>query len=119
MKKFINAPENLTSELLEGFAAAHGNLVSLLPNNLVVNKNLKGANRVTIVTLGGSGHEPALCGLVGEGMADIAVVGDVFSAPGPQACLEAIKMADKGKGVLFIVLNHYYWNTVPNLPFQP
>ena len=106
MKKFINAPENLTSELLEGFAAAHGNLVSLLPDNIVVNKKLKDANRVTIVTLGGSGHEPALCGFVGEGMADIAVVGDVFSAPGPQACFEAIKMADKGKGVLFIVLNH-------------
>lgn len=106
MKKFINDPSNLTTELLEGFAMANADLVELKPNNVVVNKKLADADRVTIVTLGGSGHEPALSGFVGEGMVDISVVGDVFSAPGPQACLEAIKMADKGKGVLFVVLNH-------------
>jgi len=106
MKKFINAPENLTKELLDGFALANDDLVELLPGNLVVNKKLKSANRVTIVTLGGAGHEPALSGFVGEGMVDISVVGDIFAAPGPQACIDAIKMADKGKGVLFVVLNH-------------
>lgn len=106
MKKFINAPENLTKELLEGFALANSDLVSLLPNNLVVNKKLDSAERVTIVTLGGAGHEPAISGFVGEGMVDISVVGDIFAAPGPQACIEAIKIADKGKGVLFVVLNH-------------
>jgi len=106
MKKFINAPGNLTKELLEGFALANDDLVELLPDNLVVNKKLKHADRVTIVTLGGAGHEPALSGFVGEGMVDISVVGDIFAAPGPQACIDAIKMADKGKGVLFVVLNH-------------
>jgi dihydroxyacetone kinase-like protein len=39
-------------------------------------------------------------------MLDISVVGDIFAAPGPQACVDAIKLADKGKGVLYIVLNH-------------
>lgn len=106
MKKFINAPEDLTKELLEGFALANSDLIELKSNNLVVNKQLATADRVTIVTLGGAGHEPALSGFVGEGMVDISVVGDIFAAPGPQACVEAIKMADKGKGVLFVVLNH-------------
>lgn len=106
MKKFINSPENLTKELLEGLALANQDLVEVLPGNLVVNKKLKDANRVTIVTLGGSGHEPAIEGFVGEGMVDISVVGDVFAAPGPQACIDAIKLADKGHGVLFVVLNH-------------
>lgn len=106
MKKFINDPANLTSESLTGLAMAHGDCIELHQNNLVVSKALKQANRVTIVTLGGSGHEPAISGFVGEGMVDVSVVGDVFAAPGPQACLEAIKLADKGKGVLFIVLNH-------------
>lgn len=73
---------------------------------LIVNKKLKDADRVTIVTLGGTGHEPAISGFVGEGMVDISVPGDIFAAPGPQQCFEAIKMADKGKGVLFVVLNH-------------
>ncbi len=106
MKKFMNAPENLTKELLEGFAAAHSDLVTLKPDNMVVNNKLDTANRVTIVTQGGAGHEPALSGFVGEGMVDISVVGDIFAAPGPQACVDAIKMADKGKGVLYVVLNH-------------
>ncbi|MEG1801672.1 MAG: dihydroxyacetone kinase subunit DhaK, partial [Oscillospiraceae bacterium] len=72
----------------------------------VINKKLEGENRVTIVTQGGSGHEPAISGFVGNGMIDVSVVGDVFAAPGPQACVDAIKLADKGKGVLYIVLNH-------------
>ena len=106
MKKFINDPADLTKELLEGFAAANRDLVTLAPQNTVINNKLESADRVTIVTQGGSGHEPAISGFVGEGMVDISVVGDVFAAPGPKACVDAIKMADKGKGVLYIVLNH-------------
>ena len=106
MKKFINAPENLTKELLEGLVLANGDLLELKPGNLVVNKKLAQANRVTVVTLGGAGHEPALSGFVGEGMLDVSVVGDIFAAPSPQACMEALKLADRGRGVLFVVLNH-------------
>lgn len=106
MKKFINDQSNLTPELLEGFAAANRDLVTLGEDRMIINNKLKNANRVTIVTQGGSGHEPAISGFVGEGMVDISVVGDVFAAPGPQACIDAIKMADKGKGVLYVVLNH-------------
>ena len=106
MTKFINDPENLTSELLEGLALSNPDIVSLEDGNLVVNKKLKDADRVTIVTLGGTGHEPAISGFVGEGMIDISVAGNIFAAPGPQSCVEAIKMADKGHGVLFVVLNH-------------
>jgi len=106
MKKFINSQENLSKELHEGFAAANRDLVSLKPGNIVVNNKLKSADRVTIVTQGGAGHEPALSGFVGEGMIDVSIVGDIFTAPGPNACIEGIKLADKGKGVLFIVLNH-------------
>ncbi|HBJ80207.1 MULTISPECIES: dihydroxyacetone kinase subunit DhaK [Fusobacterium] len=107
MKKFINDPSNLTQELLEGLALSNQDIIELTEGTrLIVNKKLKDAERVTIVTLGGTGHEPAISGFVGEGMVDISVPGDIFAAPGPQQCFEAIKMADKGKGVLFVVLNH-------------
>lgn len=106
MKKFINDPENLTAEVLEGLALANPDILELGEDNMVINKKLDCADRVTIVTQGGSGHEPAIEGFVGEGMVDIDVVGDIFAAPGPQACVDAIKLADKGKGVLYIVLNH-------------
>ena len=106
MQKFINNTDTLTTEMLQGLALAHSELVSLELGKLVVNKKMAEADRVTVVALGGSGYEPALSGFVGEGMLDIAVVGDVFAAPGPQACIEAIQLADKGKGVLLVVLNH-------------
>lgn len=106
MKKFINQPEDLAREVLEGLELSNLDLLRVTDSNLVINKKLEEEDRVTIVTLGGAGHEPALSGFVGDGMVDIAVVGDVFAAPGPNSCLEAIKMADKGKGVLFVVLNH-------------
>lgn len=105
MKKFINDPANLTSELLEGLVLSNKDIVQM-QGGLIVNKKLAHADRVGIVTLGGTGHEPALSGYVGEGMLDVSVPGDVFAAPGPQACIDAFKLADKGKGVLFVVLNH-------------
>jgi len=106
MKKFMNDPENLVSELLEGYALLHGNKIKVLEDNLVVRARPKDEGKVGIVTLGGSGHEPALSGFVGEGMIDISVAGEIFAAPGAPACLEAIKRADRGAGVLFVVLNH-------------
>ena len=87
-------------------AAANRDIIHRGEENMIINNALESADRVTIVTQGGSGHEPAISGFVGEGMVDISVVGDIFAAPGPQACVDAIKLADKGKGVLYIVLNH-------------
>jgi dihydroxyacetone kinase-like protein len=106
MKKFINDPRNLVSELLEGFALVHSSKIRLAGSNLVVRAKPKPASKVAVMTLGGSGHEPALSGFVGEGMLDISVPGEIFAAPGPPRCLEALKMLDRKAGVLFIVLNH-------------
>jgi len=106
MKKFINDPAQLTSELLEGFAIAHGDTISVSPERLVTRVEPKSTDKVALVTLGGAGHEPALSGFVGKGMLDISVVGDIFAAPGPPAVLEALKQANRDAGVLFVVLNH-------------
>jgi dihydroxyacetone kinase-like protein len=106
MKKFINNPDNLVPELLEGYALAFPHKIKLVGENLVVRAVPKAMGKVGIVTLGGSGHEPALSGLVGEGLLDVSVPGEIFAAPGAPRCLEAIKVADRGAGVLFIVLNH-------------
>src|SRR5262249_40973531 len=73
---------------------------------LVVRSKQKQAGKVGIVTLGGSGHEPGLSGFVGEGMLDISVPGEIFAAPGVPRCLEAVQMAERGAGVLMVVLNH-------------
>lgn len=106
MKKFVNAPETLVNDLLQGFALAHRDKIALAGNNLVVRKAPKAADKVALVTLGGSGHEPALSGFVGEGLLDISVPGEIFAAPGPPRVVEALRLAKRDAGILFIVLNH-------------
>lgn len=106
MKKFINRPENLVPELLEGFALSHPDTIRLVGSNLVARATPKDSGKVAIVTLGGSGHEPGLSGFVGKGMLDVSVAGEIFAAPGAPRCLEALHLADRGAGVLFVVLNH-------------
>ena len=104
--KFINDPDNLTGELLEGFAVAHEDKIRLTDEGLVVRAWPKPAEKVAIVTLGGSGHEPALSGFVGEGMLDISAPGEIFAAPGPPKVIEMLRQANRDAGVLFVVLNH-------------
>jgi len=106
MKKFINSPENLVSELLQGYTLAYPEKVKLAGKNIVVRAVSKAMGKVGVVTLGGSGHEPGLSGCVGMGLLDASVPGEIFAAPGPPRCLEAIKLADRGAGVLLVVLNH-------------
>jgi dihydroxyacetone kinase-like protein len=106
MKKFINKPENIVAELLQGFALSSPDKIRLVGSNLVARAVPKAKGKVGVVTLGGSGHEPGLSGFVGEGMLDVSVAGEIFAAPGAPRCLEAIRLADYGAGVLFIVLNH-------------
>ena len=106
MKKFINAPNDLTKELLEGFAIAHSDIVTVKSEKIVCRTQPKQLGKVALVTLGGAGHEPALSGFVGQGALDFSVVGDIFAAPGPPKVLEALRMAKRDAGILFIVLNH-------------
>ena len=106
MKKFINDPDSIVGEMLEGFEMANADRLKLVGSNLVVRANPKPADKVALVTLGGSGHEPALSGFVGEGMLDISVPGEVFAAPGPPRVVEALRLANRDAGVLFVVLNH-------------
>jgi len=106
MKKFLNNSANVVAELLEGFVLANAGKVKLVGNNLVVRANPKSKDKVALVTLGGSGHEPALSGYVGYGMLDISVPGEIFAAPGPPRVIEALRLANCPAGVLFVVLNH-------------
>ena len=106
MKKFINNPDNLTAELLEGYCGAFPDKVKLVSGKIVMRTHPKDPGKVAIVTLGGAGHEPALSGFVGEGMLDASVVGDIFAAPGAPKVIEAMRLLKRDAGILFVVLNH-------------
>ncbi len=107
MKKFINDPQNLVAELLDGMVLAFPDKVRLSARNIVARAVNKAPGKVRLVTLGGSGHEPGLSGFVGRGMLDYSVAGDIFAAPGAPRCMEAIRSAcANGESALLIVLNH-------------
>ena len=106
MTKFINSTDNITGELLEGYTMAFKDIVKLGGENIVVRTNSKSDDKVAIIAFGGSGHEPALSGFVGEGMLDCSVVGDIFAAPGAQRLFQAIQMFKRDAGILLLILNH-------------
>jgi phosphoenolpyruvate---glycerone phosphotransferase subunit DhaK len=105
VKKLINDPFDVVDELLEGFGLAHADLVRL-PAPHVVTRITPIPGKVGLVVGGGSGHEPAFAGYVGPGLADAAALGNVFAAPSPDVCLEAIRAASTGAGVLLVYGNY-------------
>ncbi|MDX1913968.1 MAG: dihydroxyacetone kinase subunit DhaK [Methylophilus sp.] len=110
MKKFINNVDNMLTESLSGFAAAHHDLVSLHlnPNFLTRAKKIQGkaSNKVAVISGGGSGHEPLHAGYIGYGMLDAACPGQVFTSPTPDQMLAAAEAVHADKGILFIVKNY-------------
>jgi len=106
MKKFLNDPANITKELLEGMTACYSDKVKLVNEKIVVRATPKCECKVAIVSLGGTGHEPAISGFVGEGMLDASVAGDIFAAPGAPKLLEALKLFKREAGIILVTLNH-------------
>ena len=107
MKKLINHPERVVSEMVAGFVAAYPGKVKRVPGtNVVVRADAPVQGKVGIISGGGSGHEPAHGGYVGKGMLDGAVAGEVFTSPTPDQVFEAIKAVDGGKGVLLVIKNY-------------
>ena len=106
MKKFINDPNNLTNELLQGMALAYPKKVKIVDEKLIVRAEAKSSDKVAVVSLGGTGHEPAVQGFVGKGMLDICAAGDIWAAPGPPTLLAAMKEVNREAGMLLVTLNH-------------
>ena len=106
MKKIINKPENVVTEMLDGLAYVHSDLVHRVDGFDIIARNEQAAGQVGLISGGGSGHEPAHAGFVGDGMLSAAIAGAVFTSPTPDQILEAIKEADQGAGVFMVVKNY-------------
>lgn len=106
ISKFINDPENVVEETVNGYAKAYHTKLKKLPNANVLARKNQTPGKVGVVIGNGSGHEPACVGFVGENMLDANAYGGVFAAPGPHTILEAIKEADSGNGVCVLISAH-------------
>src|SRR6266436_6695859 len=106
MKKLINAVDDLLSESLDGFAAAHSDIVVLGEERKFVRRRTLKQGKVARSSGGGSCHEPLHAGFVGHGMLDAACPGQVFTSPTPDQMAAAAAAVDTGAGILFIVKNY-------------
>ncbi|WP_127996240.1 dihydroxyacetone kinase subunit DhaK [Piscinibacter defluvii] len=106
MKKLINDVETVLAEGLDGFAAAHADIVLLGAERQFVRRRNTKPGKVALISGGGSGHEPLHAGFVGHGMLDAACPGQVFTSPTPDQMLAAAQSVESGAGVLFIVKNY-------------
>jgi phosphoenolpyruvate---glycerone phosphotransferase subunit DhaK len=107
MKKLINNAEDVTREQLTGFQTAHGDTIEVkFDPNFVKLKSAPRNDKVSIISGGGSGHEPLHVGFVGMGMLDAACPGPVFTSPTPDQMEAAGKAVASKKGILNIVKNY-------------
>jgi dihydroxyacetone kinase-like protein len=106
MKKFVNEVDSMLRESLSGLVEAHPQLLRVEFEPTFVARREGAANKVALISGGGSGHEPLHAGFVGRGMLDAACPGQVFTSPTPDQMLAAAGAVDTGRGVLFIVKNY-------------
>jgi phosphoenolpyruvate---glycerone phosphotransferase subunit DhaK len=106
MKKFLNSPETMLEESLDGFAAAHAEIVLLGAERKYIRRKALTPGKVALISGGGSGHEPLHAGFVGRGMLDAACPGQIFTSPTPDQMAAAVEAVEQGAGVLFIVKNY-------------
>jgi dihydroxyacetone kinase-like protein len=107
MRRLVNDGYEVVEEMLAGYCEAHADYVTFAENKRVlVSKKMSKEPKVRVIIGGGSGHEPLFIGYVGENFADASVVGNVNTSPAPDACYDAVKAVDSGKGCLFMYGNY-------------
>ena len=108
MKKFINRPENVVEEMLQGLSILHPGLIRLAGHKVMIRTDALQTRDelVAIISGGGSGHEPAHAGYIGTGMLSAAVAGEVFTSPSSDSVLAAIKAVTGKPGALLVVKNY-------------
>jgi triose/dihydroxyacetone kinase / FAD-AMP lyase (cyclizing) len=108
MKKFINRPENAVEEMLQGMTVLSPGLERLPGHRVMFRADAEQIRdtRVAIISGGGSGHEPAHAGYIGEGMLSAGVAGEVFTSPDTDSIFAAVKAVAGKPGALLVVKNY-------------
>jgi len=108
MKKFINRPEDVVDEMLQGLVVLHPGSVRLPGHKVLIRADAQQVRdkQVAILSGGGSGHEPAHAGYIGSGMLSAAVAGEVFTSPSSDTVFAAIQTVAAKPGALLVVKNY-------------
>ena len=108
MKKFINRPEDVVEEMLQGLVVLHPGSARLPGHKALIRADAEQTRdrQVAVLSGGGSGHEPAHAGYIGAGMLSAAVAGEVFTSPSTDTVFAAIKAVAGKPGALLVVKNY-------------
>jgi Dihydroxyacetone kinase len=106
MKKIINKPDDFVGEMLKGLELSNPEKIGVIYDKRIVYRKDPYLNKVAIISGSGSGHEPDQAFYVGRGMLDAACAGPFFAAPTLDAIVDAARLVDRGRGVLFLVKNY-------------
>lgn len=106
MKKIKNEVENMVIEMCEGIVLSNPELLKWNCKYKIVKRKNINKSKVSLISGGGSGHEPAHAGFVGEGMLDAAVCGDIFASPSIMQIYNSILETESEKGTLLIIKNY-------------
>jgi phosphoenolpyruvate---glycerone phosphotransferase subunit DhaK len=106
VKNLMNHADTMLAESLDGFAAAHADIILLGADREFVRRKRNKPGKVALISGGGAGHEPLHAGFVGHGMLDAACPGQIFTSPTPNQMMNAAQSVDGGAGVLFIIKNY-------------
>ena len=105
MTRLFNDPATFTEDMLDGFLDANARYVVGVEGG-VVRATTTPPGKVAVVVGGGSGHYPAFCGVVGQGFADGAVVGNIFTSPSAREAASVARAAHGDAGVLLLTGNY-------------
>lgn len=107
MTHLHNDPTAFKDDVIDGFAAAYGRYARRVPGaSGFVRAGGSRTGKVAVVVGGGSGHFPSYAGLVGRGLADACVMGDVFTSPSSEQVYRVARAADRGAGVILAFGNY-------------
>ena len=104
--KFVNDHDQIVDEMLDGWILANPKIITRNADGHIARTVPKALGNVALVIGNGTGHEPAMVGLVGSGLIDVNVPGPIFAAPSASEIAKGIRAADRGAGVLLCVSNH-------------
>src|SRR3954462_11509364 len=103
----LNEAADFREEMIAGYCAAYARYLRRVPGaSGVIANGAPSPGRVSVIVGGGSGHYPAFYGLVGQGLASAAAIGDIFTSPPGEQCYRVAKAVDAGGGILFTFGNY-------------
>ncbi len=105
MKKMMNKSKDVVTQLLSGIVFAHEDILERLPKTGIIVRRQRVADQVAVISGGGTGHEPAHSGYVGENLLAASINGPIFTPPTREEILMGIEEANQGQGVFLVIKN--------------